>query len=438
MKTVRFLSFFLLGFLTLAGAQPEPGQPGGEPEFSVEEIMGDIRDEQGVERDEQLDPHAVDPDLLEELGHALEHRYIIVSSLRGTVEQIATQLTGASLRRQYTQVGLAYVSAKVLGIFAVLAGAAESGSRDLLEPPDTTGGGGSGDIGDEGGDEGGGGDSSGGEGGGEDGLNRSGYAGLNRNLSGGNGGSQFGEGGTAGIGSGGAGGVGASGAYAGRTGRAGGTQLTQSGAARGAGSAAARGAYSRRTRAGSGTAGQLPSQGEARVSGGTGSRAGGASYGATGGGGGAGGHLTTADEEQAATDRRYRVAAGRSSGGGGGGSGGLLKDVLGDTKNMSWVVVVIVLAVIAGVIGTIFRIVRFFKRKKAHSAAPQLAPVVVEDSAVRILKERFARDEITREEFEEKRRHLAELSGAPEDQEEPESKAKKNPLADVGGEVMEP
>jgi uncharacterized membrane protein len=119
-------------------------------------------------------------------------------------------------------------------------------------------------------------------------------------------------------------------------------------------------------------------------------------------------------------------------------SGSPLGEILGETRNLSWVVVVIVLAVIGTVIATIVRIVRFFKRvKKGREPAPQPVTIAVEDSALRILKERFVRDEITRAEFEEKRRHLEELS-RPAAESGPETKKRPPVVEDVGGDILAP
>ena len=94
---------------------------------------------------------------------------------------------------------------------------------------------------------------------------------------------------------------------------------------------------------------------------------------------------------------------------------------------------------IGTLIATTVRIVRFFKRvKKGRQPAVQPVPILVEDSALRILKERFVRDEITRDEFEEKRRHLEELSRPAGEPEPPEPKKRQPVVEDVGGDIMAP
>lgn len=443
MRTVRLLFLLLVGFLTLMRAQPGPGEleePGGEPQYTIDEIMEAIRDEQGVERDEQLEPHAVDPELLELLGDALMHKWVIVSSLRSTVEDIARRITGAGPRRQHIQLGLAYVSSKVMGILALFQGAGEPGSHELFDP-EGGGGGGGGEIGEGGGEEGGGEGEEGegeegegeGEGGGSGGYGGrgGGLAGIERNRGGGSAGSQSGEGSALT----GRGGSAAGGAYSGRAGtRSGSGRMTlaerrASGSAGSGGSA--RGSYSSRSGSGGGPVGHLTTSDEEYGSEGSGVYRSG-----SGSGSGGSGRLS-ADEDGGSSARGSRSASGRR-GSSSAMSGSPLGEILGETRNLSWVVVVIVLAVIGTVIATIVRIVRFFKRvKKGREPAPQPVTIAVEDSALRILKERFVRDEITRAEFEEKRRHLEELS-RPAAESGPETKKRPPVVEDVGGDILAP
>ena len=108
---------------------------------------------------------------------------------------------------------------------------------------------------------------------------------------------------------------------------------------------------------------------------------------------------------------------------------------------MRWILLVVALVVVGTITVTFIRIVRFFRRRARRHAAGQVAPVAIPDPAMTLLKERFVKDEITREEFEKKKRALEEIAGAPAEPEHqhqhkhPESKPK---LEDVGGEVMEP
>jgi len=456
---VRLLFLLLVGFLSLAGAQPDPGELEEPEQYTIDEIMEAIRDEQGVDRDEQLEPHAVDPGLLEMLGDALLHKWVIIASLRATVEDVARRLTGSSPRRQHIQLGLSYVSSKVMGILALFEGAGEAGSKELIEPGgggDEEGGGGGGEIGEGGGEEGEGeegkegegegeeGEGEEGEGGGSGGLGGrgGGLAGIERNRSGGAA-SQSGEGG----------------ALAGRGGSA-------SGGASSGGTA--RGGYSGSSGSRSGSAGRM-SLAERRAAAGTRSRGTGRSGYSSGSGGVGGpvGHLATADQEYGSEDRtRYRGGSGSGSAGSGrlsadeeggssargsrgssgrrssgstSGTGSPLGEILGETRNLSWVVVIIALAVIGTLIATTVRVVRFFKRvKKGRQPAVQPVTIRVEDSALRILKERFARDEITRAEFEEKRRHLDELSRTGDEPEPPESKKRQPVAEDVGGDILAP
>jgi uncharacterized membrane protein len=456
MRTTKFLFLVLLGFLTLARAQPDPGgpgEPGEEPQMTIDDIMEEIRDDQGVDRDDQLDPQACDPYLLEDLGDALMHKYFIVSSLRNMAEDVAKGITGAGPRRQHVQLGLAYVSAKVLGILAMLEGAGQSGTRELLEPPGggDDGGGGlpgdtgeyaEGDTGDEGGDE---------EGGGEDGRGGSGFAGMTRNRSGGAGGSGFGgdEGGYGGSGgaegyqSGGAGSQrgsvtrgGDQGSYPGRTGRAGAKTLDEGGASGGGGSAS-QGGYQGSNRSRGGGGGALARE-EAGASGGGGEGARSGYQGSyRGRGAGAGG--SSANEVRGASEGGYRGASAAGRSGGRGIVHGLAPELFSQIANVRWILLVVALVVVGTITVTFIRIARFLRRRARRHAAGQAAPALIPDPAMTLLKERFVKDEITKEEFEKKKRELEEIAGVTAEPDHkhkhPESKPR---LEDVGGDVMEP
>lgn len=333
MRVTKFLFLVLLGLLTLARAQPAPGgteESGGQPQLTVDGIMGELRDDQGVDRDDQLDPQACDPDLLEQLGDALMHKYFIVSPLRSTAENIAKGITGASLERQHVQLGLAYVSAKVLGIMAMLDGTAQSGMRQFYERSGGEGGGGSpGDTG------------------------------------------EYAEGDTSAEG----------GGYGGEE---------------------ARGGY----------------QGPYR---GRGGNAGGAS----------------SSEAQDKSERGRRGASEARRRGRTGTVSEPVSELLGQIANARWILLFVILVVLGIVTFTIIRIVRFFRRLGRRHAAVPATPVPVADPAMTLLEERFVRDEITKEEFEEKKRELEETTGTPAKAEHEPSKSKPQPK-DVGGDVMEP
>jgi uncharacterized membrane protein len=439
MKVTRFLFLLLLGFLTLARAQPAPGgleQHGEEPRLTIDDIMGEIRDDQGVDRDDQLDPQTCDPYLLEDLGDALMHKYFIVSPLRNMTEDIAKGITGAGPERQHYQLGLAYVSAKVLGIMAMLDGAAQNEARQFYEPsggggdggggsPEDTGQYAEGDSGDEGGGDNGGSDS-------ENGYGGNGLAGLLRNRSGGAGGSGFGSGGAAGYGGNGA--ESYQGSHPGRSGGAGALALNEgsaSGGGRNASRSGYQGSYQGR---GEGRGALAQAEAGAFGGGGRGTRSGDqGSY--RGRGGNAGG--SSANEARGASEGGYRGAPAAGRSGGRSVVNGLAPELLGQIANVRWILLVAALVVMGTITITFIRIVRFFRRRARRQAAGQPSPVLVADPAMTLLKERFVKDEITKEEFEKKKRELEEMTGVPSEPEHQHPKSKSK-LEDAGGEVMEP
>lgn len=119
--------------------------------------------------------------------------------------------------------------------------------------------------------------------------------------------------------------------------------------------------------------------------------------------------------------------------------GGPVGELVGQIANVRLILLVVALVVMGTITVTFIRIIRFFRRKARRHAGEQVAPVPIADPAMTLLKERFVKDEITREEFEKKKRELEEMSGTPAEPEHKHGHAESKPKPkDVGGEVMEP
>ena len=119
--------------------------------------------------------------------------------------------------------------------------------------------------------------------------------------------------------------------------------------------------------------------------------------------------------------------------------GGPVGELVGQIANVRLILLVVALVVLGAITVTFLRIVRFFRKRARRHAGEQVVPVAIADPAMTLLRERFVKDEITREEFEKKKRELEEMSGTPAEPERKHGHVESKPkLKDVGGEVMEP
>jgi uncharacterized membrane protein len=129
------LVFLVLFGIMIAEPPPPPAteEEPAEAEMTVEEAMEEIRADQDVERDDQIDIEELDPDLLEELGNALVRENLAGTGLQGLVDKLINSITGASVSESRIKMAKAYLSAKALNVTgSVPAGAVQRGIKGAL------------------------------------------------------------------------------------------------------------------------------------------------------------------------------------------------------------------------------------------------------------------------------------------------------------------